>query len=487
MDLKPNFTQSPSVKVMLNVGACLDIPSGTYVKGRFGESVLNGGLPFITGVVGIGNSFKSTIMHYMLLAAMSRFPESTAVTYDTEINIHEWHLKNFVNRFNEFGGDDIIENRRWTITDKTVYSGDQFYDIQREFMDAKIKNIKSIQRNTPFLNRERTGYLQVPVPTFTEIDSFSEFTTADVIKMQEDNSLGEKGGNTIFMRQGLGKNRFLQEIPGLSGQSNTFFLLSTHLGAEFNMDPNNPAPKKLQFLKGGQKIKGAPEKFTFATSICWHSYNAAPLINRDTKTPLYPRSPDDDLTGDTDLNEVTVRVLRNKSGPTGMTVVLVVSQEEGVLPELTEFHHIKENGRFGLGGNNTNYYLELLPDVKLSRTVIRRKIDEHPELRRALNITSEMCQMYDLWHNLDAELVCTPLQLYTDLKEMGYNWDELLATRSWWTFDNDKHEIPFLSTMDLLRMRAGLYIPFWMKEPPAKALEKFESINGKKWDRPKVF
>jgi hypothetical protein len=40
----------------------------------------------------------------------------------------------------------------------------------------------------------------------------------------------------------------------------------------------------------------------------------------------------------------------------------------------------------------------------------------------------------------------------------------LLNTRGWWTLDNDKQEVPFLSTLDLLRMRKGLYHPYWLAE-----------------------
>ena len=60
----------------------------------------------------------------------------------------------------------------------------------------------------------------------------------------------------------------------------------------------------------------------------------------------------------------------------------------------------------------------LLPDVKLSRTTIRSKIDENPQLRRVLNITSEMCQMDQMWHGID-ELMCTPKELYDDLIKLG--------------------------------------------------------------------
>ena len=463
MELRPSFKPAPPVKIMINLGACLDIPTGTYVTGLHGESILNGGLGFLTGVAGIGNNFKSTFMHFMFLTAMSRMEGSSGSTYDTEINIHEWHLKNFYKNIAEFGGQDIIEDGRWVITDKTMYHGDEWYDILKDFMNDKRKNAAKISVKTPFMNREKTGNLEMLCPTFTEIDSLSEFVTQDVIKMQDDNSLGESGANTVSMRQGLQKNRFLMEIPAASGGSYNYVLMSAHIGSEFSMDPRNPPPKKLQHLSGGIKLKGVPEKFTFVMNNCWHCYNAAPLRNDTTKAPEYPRNSEDDLKGDTDLNVVTVRQLRSKSGPSGMAIQLIVSQQEGVLPSLTEFHYIKSSERYGFEGNMQNYSLALIPDVKLSRTAVRNKLDGNYLLRRAVNITSEMCQMNDLWHHLDADLLCSPKQLYDDLITQGYDWNILLRTRGWWCLEGTS-DIPFLSTMDLLRMRKGLYFPYWLEE-----------------------
>lgn len=464
---------------MFNIGACLDIPTGTYIKGARGEHILNGGLGALTGVVGIGNNFKSTLMHYMMLTAMSRFAYSIARTYDTEINIHEWHLKNYKVYKTQFNGADILDSTvpsakaRWTITDKTLYTGDEFFDKYKDFLQNKRKEERKYTATTPFLDRDGKSNMKMTYPTFTEIDSMSEFVTKDVIAMQDDNSLGESGGNTVSMRQGLQKNRFLMEIPGLANGAYDYVLLSAHMGDEFNMDPRNPKPRKLQHLPMNLKIKGVPEKFTFVMNNCWHAYNAAPLKNDSTKAPEYPRNSDDDLKGDTDLCVVMVKQLRSKSGVSGTVIPVVVSQEEGVLESLTEFHHIKENGRFGIEGTLQNYYLVLCPEIKLSRTTVRGKIDKHPELRRALTITSELCQIHDLWHHLREELYCTPKQLYEDLIKIGYDWKLLLNTRGWWTTVEDETTRdlpPFLSTMDLMLMRVGRYVPYWYPKDLAAKL-----------------
>ena len=211
-------------------------------------------------------------------------------------------------------------------------------------------------------------------------------------------------------------------------------------------------------------------KFTFLTHNCWHAFNAAPLVNQGTKGPEYPRGGSDDLPHDTDLNAVQIRNLRGKAGPSGMPVTLIVSQADGVLPSLTEFHHIRENGRYGLEGSTASYALALYPDVKLQRTTVRARIDSDPLLRRALAVTSEMCQMGYLWHAQPEKYRISPKALYENLKAQGYDWNVLLATRGWWTHEpGEARELPYLSTMDLLRMSLPAndpkrYVPYWLEQ-----------------------
>ena len=70
--INQTFERPMPVKLLLNVGACLDVPTGFYMKGVNGQNVLVGGLGAISAVVGRGNRFKSTILHFMMLSAMDR-------------------------------------------------------------------------------------------------------------------------------------------------------------------------------------------------------------------------------------------------------------------------------------------------------------------------------------------------------------------------------------------------------------------------------
>ncbi len=481
--LSPGFAQSPLHKAMLNIGCLFDITSGIFLRGKYGEMILNGGIANLTGIAGKGNSFKSTLMHYMMTQAMIRIsPESTGSLYDTELNMHEWRVRAFHDILMIMAdikdGTNFFDQNRMSITDKTMHTGDEWYDILRTWLIQKRKDSKSLMRDTPFLDRDGETLMKMIVPTYTGIDSFSQFITSNAMKLQDENSIGESGTNMLNMNQGRAKAQFLMEIPALAQGAYNYIFMTVHIGDEFNLDPHNPKQKKLQHMKNGEKIKGAPENFLFLTNNCWYSAAASTLIAEDKNGPMYPRDTTDKMKLDTDLNSVVLRLLRGKAGASGLPMEIVISQSEGILPSLTEFHYmrgVKEHGtdkRWGFSGNMQNYELDLLPGEKLSRTAIRGKIDGNSKLRRALNISSEICQMNQLWHNMD-DVMCTPLELYNDLKAKGYDWDVLLNTRGWWCIENDdpKHAQPFLSSLDFLNMRAGTYHPYWL-EDDKKTLKK---------------
>ncbi len=466
-ETKPGVESADSVKFLYNVGALLDIPTGAYLKGVHGESILNGGLGILTGITGKGSSYKSTIMHYMMLSAAARVgasgEDSYLLTYDTEMNVHIARLKSLALSIPEFEGRDILDEGVWVATDKVKHMGNKWYEILKTFLDKeKIKNAKKYIRNTPFVDKDN-NLLPTIFPTFSEIDSLTEFETDDVSKIQSDNELGDSGGNMLHMRSSLAKTRLMMELPRICNAANHYTLISAHMGAENNIQQgpiSTPPPRKLQYLKSGEKIKGITDKFYFLTNNFWQVVNSSVKLNQGTKGSEYPKVQGDDEVDSTDLNIVSLKLLRSKTGPGGITVDILVSQEDGVLPSLSEFHNIKENGRFGLSGSLQFYSLDIYPDVKLSRTTVRGKIDNDPLLRRALNITSELCQM-NVLRKFTHIKKPTPAELYTKLKADGYDWNELLSTRGWWTFNNDTRPVNFLSTMDLIRMYHGIYKPYW--------------------------
>ena len=177
MSIKPtNIATAPYIKISLNVGGTFDIPTGMYVRGKHGEHILNGGLGWITGFTGIGNNFKSTIMHDMNLSAMDKIVyaghETHLQTYDTEINIHQPRLEKLSKKFDSFADGEIINNGTWQVTDKTMYSGNKWYDAYRDYLEQKIKDGKNHSIVTPLLDKQGNNIVTL-TPTFGEVDSVS--------------------------------------------------------------------------------------------------------------------------------------------------------------------------------------------------------------------------------------------------------------------------------------------------------------------------
>lgn len=463
---KPAFTPIDAYKVLYNVGCLMDLPTGFYVKGMRGENIVNGGLGSLVAIVGKPNVFKSTIAHYMTLSAASKIAASGYSpyinTYDTEMNIHPDRMRYFAKQFPEFGSTDLIDEGIWNITDSTKHLGNEWFKVLKDFLRGeKIKNAKKYTMTTPFLGRDGKP-IETMFPTFGEVDSLSKFVTADVEEMQNKNQIGDSGGNTIFMRAGLAKARLIMELPVLCNGAAHYTVATAHVGQENTMGvPQHQQPtKKLQHMRQGEKIKGAPDDFFFLTNSLWQAVSSTLCIVKETKADLYPRTraQADEVT--TDLNVVTLKLLRNKSGPSGYSVPIIVSQTEGVLPTLTEFHFIKENDRFGLDGNNTSYRLTLYPKTTLMRTTVRECIDADPLLRRAIKITADLLQIKELYKELPLKV--PPLQELYDKLEKQYGWDKLLNTRDYWTFDQYENKVPFLSTLDILEMYYDRYTPYFL-------------------------
>ena len=485
-DIRPAYTPAPSYRPHINLGGCFDIPTGKWIPGLFGEYILNGGAGLITGFIGGGNLFKSSFHDHVINRLMVQYHHALASKYDTEASASKDRSRETYASMKDLKEIELAwlaqgvtvsnpydEGGRFTFTDKTRHTGDEHYEKMKDFLDAKMKAGKKYETNLPFLDPATMEFFRMLYPTADGIDSLSEWQTKENVTTA-DERIGDKKGNMLFARGGLEKSRLLGDIPSRLASAGHFLVTTAHLGKAMNMEGDQNPPKVLQHIQGDLKLKGVAEKFTFISNVCWQMVSASVMKQDDTREVLYPRSSEDSFRGDTDLTRITAKLVRNKNGPSGVTIWPIVSQFEGFLPSLTEFDFIKTNERFGLVGSIQNYVCALAPHHKLSRTSVRRKLDQYADLRRAINICSEMLQCY-LIDPLIRDLVMPPEKLYETIAAQGYDWAQLLATRGWYTADNHLHPIPYLSTVDLLRMAHGLYHPYWLAEDKRTVLppEKF--------------
>jgi len=459
-----SFIKTPRVRPLLNIGCLFDIPTGRYITGAHGESILNGGLSHLTGLGGRGNTYKSTMAHYMMLTILDRYTHSKSVFYDTEISLTMDRLEQLAVKTENLHllDFDVIDDRL-ILSDKVSMNGNEFFDILKKQLVKQGKD-KNALLTTPFPDKVNGGMIKSLAPFLVEVDSLSQMEFSVVEAMYDKNQVGDSSLNTEALKSAAAKTQMLVQLPTLTGKNGGYMIMTAHLGDDTIIDKYSASKKKLAFLKGDVKFKRIPENFTFLSNNFWLCYSATVLVNQADKTAEYPRANDSKLKGDTDLMCVTIQNLRGKTGPTGMPIEIIVSQIDGVLVGLTQFNYIKKSDRYGIGGHDKSYFIELLPDVNLRRTTVRGVIDEDAKLRRALEITSEMCQIKNLWPTKRPELLCTPAELYEGIKERGYDWDVILdKTRGYWVFEEDEQNMDkmFLSTMDLLKMKLGEYHPYW--------------------------
>ncbi len=62
-------------RILFNTGTFFDIMTGNFEVGHDGQAFLNGGLgPFITGLHGRGNTYKSTLMDSLMVGVLRNYP-----------------------------------------------------------------------------------------------------------------------------------------------------------------------------------------------------------------------------------------------------------------------------------------------------------------------------------------------------------------------------------------------------------------------------
>lgn len=454
----------PAFRPAINIGCMLDISTGKYELGKHGEMILNGGLGSLTGIASRPNNFKTALAVYMLAMTRRAMPGSAAMIYDTEGTLNPVaRFSSLSVAFDELKDLDWEQDEQFHFTDLSRYTGDEFFKIFRGALLEKEKEEKAYLRTTPFIdmngNNKKCLY-----PTMGLIDSFSKFIVTAVADMYEKNAIGASGNNTDAMMNGKAKNQLFNQLPQVCAKSGTYMILTAHVGDIIQMEMYPTDKRNLSEMKKDTVLKGVSSGFYSLPNNVFDIMSNKPLLNKD-KMPIYPLDNSTAIQGDSDLRILEVKNLRGKGGITGLVFNLIVSQTEGMLPALSEFHYCKE-AAWGIGGNLQNYYVELCPDVKLGRTIVRKKLNEDSKLRRAVEIQSELLQLIQ-FQRWTADQVCEPKVLYEDLKAMGYDWDDILAnTRGYWVCQEDEELVgkKYLSTYDLLRMRAGEYKPYWMSD-----------------------
>lgn len=477
---------SPYLRPNLNIGCLMDIPTGAPVLAENDRYLTNGGHNGSIIIVGPGNSYKSAIVDHINETCAFRIHRySSGQKYDTENNVFmpgmELRLSRIIGPNNE---PDWFQSGRWLVTESSIYKGDKWFEMAKEWMYGKSKPGSGMRVEFPILDRERKP-IKNYLPTFITLDSLSKFESTNVVELRDSTDLTNSKQNMLHMNSGKIKRNMIDELPDLIVGTNTYLTGTVHYGEKYQLDPYAPVHKSLQHLDNGMELKGVPKNISYLALTMWLIKGVSKLTNKSDKNQIeYPIKGNGADNNPEDLNIINMKMLRCKTGPSGYSINVVVSQKYGVLEGITNFHFLRVHGGYGLtgdmsvSGNFKDSYCVLMPEVKLTRTTIRSLLDSDRRLFRAIQICSDMLQMQEFWrehlNKIDTRLLeLTPELLYEKVKQQGYDWDTLLDTRYWYTLDEEIHDQLELSTIDIMRMAYGLYHPFWLENDKKTIKKKY--------------
>lgn len=473
-----SFKLSPLVRPRLCQGSLLDIPAGRYHRGAYGDQLLSGGYSSFQGVGGRGNVFKTTMLISLMIRVLSRYsipasllkdPSTGNVSlfiYDTEVTFDWNRVFDIMSVYTNLDYLDLLELGRLVVTSSGDHMGNEWWQIVRNRANLRAKDSKRLSVESPFLDFHGNPIMVLPMESHL-CDSMSQLSTDMIEEMYNKNEIDDSGLTTDHLRSGGIKTRLVMQIPNVVSSGGMTMACTAHVGNEFKLEKYAPSKQQLGAMPRDLEFKNVPSKFTFLSSNTWFIKKASPLSHDTTKASFYPLEGMNTQAGDVDLQILDVLNVRSKSGQTGHQLELIVSQDFGLLPGLSEFHFLntRKDG-FGMTapeGQQRTKRLQLLEDVLPVRTKVRTMINQDYKLQRALEITSEMAQIMDYWNDFPRSKIMEPAEVKAKLIEKGYNWDLLLETRGYWTYFNyaKEHERRPLSTMDIINMVHDEYIPWW--------------------------
>lgn len=443
---KMEFTDSP-FQPYLNTGTLYDVQTGVFVPGTHGGAVLNGGFSNTNGFIGRQQMFKSTVMFSHEMRAMSYYPGSESYTLDTEFSLKKDRQARFSPYHNHA---DLCS--RMVIQTPAFKTAEEFFEDIKKLAAEKLAHRDDYLVESPIIDPRTGKALMMLLPTFVNYDSWSKMFSSNMQTTFDTKTLGSSDTNMVYMRDGNIKKMIMTQLPTLGTRAGIYFMLSAHIGDKYELNPYAPSPKSLQHMRASEKLKEVGSDFNFLVSNTLEMRTVQLLVDGE-KECLYPIPGGSDV----ELSEVTAIMQRGKNNMSGLQLPLVVSQADGVLSDLTNYHYLKKNEYFGLLGNK-NTHKPAMSDVSVGRTTIRQKLTD-PKVARTIELLAQLCYIQDNWVTTGTEvdfMMKPDLLAEKLLASDGPYLDDVTGSRGWWTYDK-KNTQPYLSLYDVLAIAQGTY------------------------------
>lgn len=441
----------PTYTVNFNTDSIFDLLTGSVVRGYDGKWYTNGGIAggSLSGICGRSNMFKSTFAASLMMRA--------AAIYDTQVYIadSEDSISRSLERICRFGGNHASKlNPDYIVSmdATTEYDLSKLLQTIREIGEQKLKHEKECTITTPFLNPQTGERVKALRPTIMLVDSLTECHGTAEDTMISNLSLDDAKVKTAYMLDANNKTLFLRQAKRYAAQYGIEMILTAHYGQKLNLDSYTPQPKLLQWASQNEAAKGTGSKFIFLTAV--HSLiNSCVKLMDDAKECRYRLN---GQTSPTDLSEILVLMQRCKNNASGLTHPFVVSQENGLLTEVSDYHYLRSNKGYAMLGNNVTHQSVFLPEVNMTRNSFRATCAKDPRLIRALQLSAQWLYIQKNWSSSGWEfpLQPDPKQLVDVLMsdKNRYSIDRVLNSRGYWLPDEliTKDSPEYMSIFDIL-------------------------------------
>jgi len=420
---------------------------GKYVLGTDGKYFMDGGINrSINGATGRKHTFKSTFMIALLIrAAYFLSKRCEIILIDDEESISRDG-----DRVYDVGGVPI-DHDQFTPFSGADITVSQAFDALLNLCKEKKEHIKDYLATLPLIDSATGDNAIVFIPSFYSVDTISNLRdVSETDMLKEGKSMDDGKANTIFMKPGRNKTVFTSYLNAMCSEIGIHAFWCAHEGEVNEMSSPTPKPKQLGYMRQGYKIKGTGSKFDELTIPLIEIVSAKKLLGSDNDSPLYGEPG----TTTNDQFEIIVQVLRGKINSSGISCPFVMSQTKGFLNDLTNYHFLRSNDYFGLIGNKQNHRNAFLPNINLTRNNIQKNFDEHPELRRAMEILAQLLFVRTKWsiEKIPAGINfnISPEEMYKKMTEKKLT-DRILNSRGYFCLeDGVGFEKEYLSVPDIL-------------------------------------
>ncbi len=437
--------------VNFNTDSIVDLLTGNVVRGKDGKWYINGGLgPAVAGINGRPGCFKSTFAG-SLCARVSAIYDSQMIVFDSEdaISRNKERILSFAGDHASKLNDDYVA----TVDAKNLYDLESMRDMIRELGEKKKSLGEDAMLTTPFLDSDG-NVIKVFRPTCVLIDSYTECFSKEEETLVTDKGIDDSRAKTLFLLDANKKTTVLRNLSRYAAEYGIEIVTTAHYGSKLNMDSYLPSPKLLQWSAQNDSPKGVGSKYAFLTSPLMLVNSISKLL-ADDKTCKYKF---DSQTSPTDLSEIVILMQRCKNNASGLSHPFVISQDNGLLTETSDYSYLRTNKGFMMQGNNITHQSMFLPDINLTRNTFRKACSTDHRITRALQLSAQLLYIQNNWSSkgFDFSMKPDPKKFVDFLMsdKSPYTVDRILNSRSYWLPEELKTEDTpeYLSIFDILEL-----------------------------------